>query len=268
MGLGRRIALVGAVLGTLVVLVPPALGGGHSGPLASIACKRIAPGVCEESGDINMSPNSTGSQTVNDPPAKATAESSFIEPLNKSELADFDSVWDTVVKVYPKLTGVKSVTVRRVLTCAIFTSRKADLLEGTYRKSPTEDEVAGRNAAAGFLAMCLQVAVLGQTPAAKTPAARDAKASRTCSQALVSVALKITRTSSGYRIHPTGTTFKPKRPAGLVTSCKAKGSGLVINVRTRERRQNLTKIVGGHFNVGYSNPTSESVGLRNTFTFR
>jgi hypothetical protein len=248
----------------LGVLVPSALGGGHSGPRASIACKRIAPGVCEESGDINVSPNSTGSQTVNDPPAKATAASSFIEPLNASELADFDSVWDTVVKVYPKLTDIKSVTVRRVLTCALFTSRKADIFHGTYGKTATEDEVAGSNAAAGFLAMCLQVAVLGQ----KTPAARDAKASGTCSQALVSVALKITRTSSGYRIHPTGTTFKPVRPAGLVTSCQAKGSGLVINVRTRKRQQNLTKIVGGHFSVGYSNPTSKSVGLRDTFTFR
>jgi hypothetical protein len=262
MGPKRRMALVGVLLGT-VIFVASAQGGRGSGPLASIACKRIAPGVCEESGDVTTPPGGTASQTTDTVPSLANAESLIMEPFTTDELASFDSLWEGVAVGYPKLAGINNVTVRRVITCAII-SRNVGNVYGAFTKaSVVTKSVAADNANAAILAMCIQAAVSGQQAVG---VARDAASANRCGTAVVSLPVQISRSGSRYTISANTTVSRAKR-APLVVSCQAKGKGLVINLRTRKRGQKLRSVVGSKFSIGYSNQSKHSVGVHATFRF-
>ena len=173
-----------ALLGAVNVVVPVAQGRRGRGPLASIACKRIAPGVCEESGDVTMPPDSYGSQSTDTVPSKSKQESTYLEPFNAQELADFDSLWEGVADGFPNVAGVKNVTVRRVITCALFARAAGNLYGGFTNGTMVRKVVSADNANAAVLAMCIQAAVTGQQ---STGMARDAPSGNRCSTAVVSI---------------------------------------------------------------------------------
>jgi hypothetical protein len=262
MGPKRWIALVGVLLGVAIV-VPAAQGGRGSGPVAGIACNRIAPGVCEESGDVTTPPDGSAIQTTDTVPSLTNAVSTIMEPFNAQELTDFDNMWEGVADGYPKLAGIKNVTVRRVITCALI-SRAVGNIYGAFSNGTTVTRsVQADNANAAVLAMCIQAAVTGQQAAG---VARAAAAANRCSTAVVSFPVQISRSGSRYSISANTTVSRAAR-APLAVSCQAKGKGLVINLRTRKRGQKLRSVVGPKFGIGYSNQTKRSVGAHVTFRF-
>jgi hypothetical protein len=257
-------ALVVSLACALVVSVPAAGAGRARGPLAGIACKRIAPGVCEESGNDTLPPNSFGSQSTDTVPSQSKGESTFLEPFNAQELADFDSMWEGVADGFPKLAGVKDVTVRRVITCALF-ARAAGNLYGAFTSGTmVRRVVSADNANAAVLAMCIQAAVTGQH---STGMARDAATGSRCSTALVSIPVQISRSGSRYIIHANSAVSRASRRVPLAVSCGVKGNGIVIKLRSRKRGQKLRSVLGPKFSIGYSNPTNKPVAFRATFTF-
>jgi hypothetical protein len=245
------------------VLAPSALGGRGGGPLAGIACKRIAPGVCEESGDATSPPDGAATQTTDTVPSLSNAESLIMEPFTTDELTDFDNLWETVADGYPKLAGIHNVTVRRVITCAIISRGVGDVYGQLTKGGTVTGSIAGDNANAALLAMCIQAAVTGQKA---SNVARDAAASNRCSTAAVSFPVQISRSGSRYTISANSTVTRAAR-APLAVSCQAKGKGLVIKLRTRKRGRKLRSVVGPKFSIGYSNQSKHSVGVHATFRF-
>jgi hypothetical protein len=253
-----------ALLGALIAAVPAAHGQRGGDPRAGIACKRIAPGVCEESGDVSMPPDSFGSQSTDTVPSQSQGESTYLQPFNTQELADFDSLWEGVADGFPKLAGVKNVTVRRVITCALF-ARAAGNIYGAFTSGTmVRRVVSADNANAAVLAMCVQAAVTGQQ---STGMARDAASGNRCSTAVVSIPVQISRSGSRYTVQANSVVSRASGRGPLTVSCQVKGIGMVINLRSRNRRQNLRSVVGPKFSLGYSNPTKKSVGFRATFRF-
>jgi hypothetical protein len=245
------------------MLVASAQGGRGSGPLASIACKRIAPGVCEESGDVTTPPDGSAIQTTDTVPSLTNFVSTIMQPFNTDELADFDNLWDEVAVGYPKLAGINNVTVRRVITCALISRGLANIYGALTNKTMVRKQVAADNANAAVLAMCIQAAVTGQQAVG---VARDAASANRCSSAVVSFPVQISRSGSRYTISANTTVSRAPR-APLAVSCQAKGKGLVIKLRTRKRGQRLRSVVGPKFGIGYSNQTKRSVGAHVTFRF-
>lgn len=264
MGPRGKTALVTGLLSALVVAAPAAEGGQERGPSAGIACKRIAPGVCEESGNVTMPPDSFGSQSTDTVPSQSKGESTYLEPFNAQELADFDAMWESVADGFPKVAGVKNVTVRRVITCALF-ARGAGNIYGAFTSGTmVRRTVSADNANAAILAMCIQAAVTGQQ---STGAARDAASRTRCGTAVVSFPVQIARSGSRYTIQANSAVSRASGRNPLAVSCRAKGNGMVIKLRTRKRGQKLRSVVGPKFSIGYSNPTKKPVGFRATFTF-
>jgi hypothetical protein len=262
MGPKRWTVLVGVLIGT-VILAPSAQGGRGLGPLAGIACKRIAPGVCEESGDATPPAGGSATQTTDTVPSLSNAESLIIQPFTTDELADFDNMWDEVAVGYPKLGAINNVTVRRVITCAIISRGVGDIYGALSKGGMVTKSVAGDNANAAVLAMCIQAAVTGQQAVG---VARSAVAANQCSTAVVSLPVQISRSGTRYTVSANSTVSRAAR-APLVVSCQAKGSGLVIKLRTRKRGRKLRSVVGPKFSVGYSNQSKHSVGVHATFRF-
>ncbi len=258
----RRIALVGVLLGT-AILVASAQGERGSGPIAGIACKRIAPGVCEESGDVTTPPGGDAIQTTDTVPSLSKATSLIMEPFTTDELADFDNLWEAVSFSYPKLGGIKNVTVRRVITCALISRNVGNVYGALTKAGMVTKSVAGDNANAAVLAMCIQAAVTGQQAVG---VARDAASANRCSTAVVSFPVQISRSGSLYTISANTTVSRAAR-AALAVSCQAKGKGLVIKLRTLKRGRKLRSVVGPQFSVGYSNQSKHSVGAHVTFRF-
>ena len=262
MGPKRRIALVATLVGALVAVAPAAQGGHGAGPQAGVACKRIAPGVCEESGDVAMPPNSDASQTTDTVPSQSKEEDTYLQPFNPQELAEFDSLWETVTDGFPKFAGIKYITVRRVITCALFARAGGNIYGAFTSGTMVRRQVSADNANAAILAMCIQAAVTGQQAAG---AARAGASANQCSTAVVSLPVQISRAGSRYTVQANSSVSKASGP--LAVSCQVKGNGLVIKLRTRKRGRKLRPVVGPKFGIGYSNPTPKPVRLRATFRF-
>jgi hypothetical protein len=253
-----------AVLGALVAAVPAAHGQRGGSPRASIACKRIAPGVCEESGAVSMPPDSYGSQSTDTVPSQSQAESTYLQPFNTQELAEFDSLWESVADGFPNLAGVKNVTVRRVITCALFARAAGNMYGAFTHGTMVRKVVSADNAGAAILAMCVQAAVTGQQ---STGMARDAASENPCSSAVISIPVQISRSGSRYTVQANSVVSRASGRAPLAVSCRLKGIGMVIQLRTRTHRQKLRSVVGPKFSIGYSNPSKKSVGFHAAFTF-
>jgi hypothetical protein len=264
MGPGKRwIALLVVVLGAGAALAPSALGGGRSNPIAGIACKRVAPGVCQDAGPITVPPNGDGSQKDN-VPSKATAASAFLEPLNPAELATFDSTWEDVVYAYPNLSKVTSTPVRRAVTCAILARASAAIVASSY-KVQEQGQLQGNDLFATFLSICIQVTVLAQQQTAATAAGHAASAG--CAQANVAVPFLVSRTRSVYRFQLVGRTSKASGSGPLAVSCRAKGNGIQVSIKPRSRHQKLRQVVGPNLRVGFANPTKRSLIIQATYRY-
>lgn len=257
------LALALVLTGAFVVAAPAAQDRRGSGPRAGIACKRIAPGVCEESGDVAMPPDSVAAQTTDTVPASSKEEDTYLQPFNTQELADFDSLWEGVADGFPKLGAIKNVTVRRVITCALF-SRAGGNMYGAFTSGTiVRRQVSADNANAAILAMCIQAAVTGQQA---TGAVQGAAAGNRCSTAVVSLPVQISRSGSRYTVTANSSVSRASGP--LAVACQAKGNGMVIKLRPRKRGRKLRAVAGPRFGIGYSNHTSRSVRVHTTFRFK
>jgi hypothetical protein len=257
------LALALVQVGACAAAASAAQGGRGSDPLAGIACKRIAPGVCEESGDVAMPPDSFAAQTTDTVPAGAKEEDTYLQPFNAQELADFDSLWEAVADGYPKLAGVKNVTVRRVITCALFSRAGGNMYGNFTSGTVVRKQVSGDNANAAILAMCVQAAVTGQQA---TGVAQGAAAGSHCSTAVVSLPVQISRSGPRYTVTADSSMSRASGP--LAVACQAKGNGTVIKLHPRKRGRKLRAVVGPRFGIGYSNHASGSVRVRATFRFK
>ena len=262
MGPTRWLALV--AFAATIGLTTAQAAGDRPGPLARIACARIAPGVCEESGNISLPPHSSGSQATDTVPTQSTEEDTLLAPLKGQDLADFDSLWDTVAEGDSQLAKIRNTTVRRVITCALVARGISNWYAAFKGGSISKQVITADNANAALLAICVQVAVLGQQQA--TTRARDAAANGRCSVGLVSIPVQVVRSGSRYRITLTRAATRARQRGPLAISCRARSRGIQIRVRSR-RRRGLRRAVGSHFSIGYSNATSHSVGVRATFRF-
>lgn len=218
--------------------------------------------MCQESGSVALPPNSTAIQQTDTVPAPANSASAFLEPLSASDLATFDSTWDDVVYIYPNLSGVKSTPLRRAITCAVMARASAATVASAYQVQE-QGQIAGNDLYAAFLSICIQVTVLGQQNAGSAAAAGPASAG--CAQANVSVPFLVSRTRTGYLFKLTGRTSKAKVRGPLAISCRTKGKGIQVSIKSRSRRRHLRQIVGPHLRLGFSNPTNRSLTIRTTF---
>jgi hypothetical protein len=255
------VALV--LVGACVVAAPAAQGRRGSGPWASVACKRIAPGVCEESGDVAMPPDSFAAQTTDTVPASSKEEDTYLQPFNAQELADFDSLWESVADGFPKLSAIKNVTVRRVITCALFSRAGGNMYGAFTHGTMVRKQVSADNANAAILAMCIQAAVTGQQA---TGAVQGAASATRCSTAVVSLPVQVSRAGSRYTITANSSVSRASGP--LAVACQAKGNGMIIKLRPRKRGRKLRAVAGSRFGIGYSNHTSKSVRVHATFRFK
>lgn len=258
MGPRRTVALVGA-LGALVVALPAASAG--RGPIAGIACKRTAPGVCEEAGNIGLPAHGAGSQATDTVPGGATTARLFVEPLSRADLSVFDGVWEDVVGAYPSVARITSTPLRRALTCVVM-ARGVAALAKAQRLQTTGSLPADRSVYTSFLATCIQMTVLAQDAVGP---ARAAPASARCSTVGVSVPILISKTRAGYVVKLNGQTSPASGPGQLAVSCQVKGNGIQIGIRTRSKRRKLRSILGSHLQLGYANSTSKPLTIRTTF---
>jgi hypothetical protein len=259
----RRIAPVAVLVVVLAVGVSLAYGSSRPDPKAHVACAANVAGPCSESGSIALPPNSSGTESTDVVPTKATEASMFIEPASASELSSFDASWATVVENNPKLGNIKNTIVRRVITCSVMAREAASLLQSVYDDA-SEGMVRADNAYAMWLAVCLQVTISSQQQAPPVASA----ASVGCAQANFSATVMVSRAGSSYVARLVGRTHRATGRVPLVVSCRAKGRGMLVSLRPRLRSHRVGPLLGPHLSVGFSNPTSQSVGIHTRFTFR
>ena len=253
----RWIALVGIAV-VAGGVAAPAAGRDRRDPVAVVACKRIAPGVCEEGGTVNLPPNSDGSQSTDTVPSTARTADVTLTPNAPPDKVPFDSLWVAITASQPKLEGIKNKVVQRFVTCQLLAFALTG--QAVENGGVTVHAKTFKDAYAATFYVCLTLA-FDEAPASTASAA----ASRPC-QALVGVPIQISRSGSTYTVGAQGRTFKPRRPP-LAVSCRRKGKGLVISLRPRRRGRRLRGLLGPHLTIGFANRGSSSVHFRSTFRF-
>jgi hypothetical protein len=242
-----RISVAAITLVAVGVMAAPAAG-----------CPEIRPGVCQETGKVNLPANSYGSQSTDTVPTFAYVADVTVTPDAPPDKPGFDSLWLTIVDSQPKLAGIKNKTVQRFITCQLLsqalTSQKLDEMSVTVHARTFN------NAAAATFFVCLALA-FSEPPAS----AGRAAASPPCG-APVGVPIQISRSGSTYTVGAQGRTFKPRRPP-LAVSCRRRGSALVISLRSRRRGRKLSGLLGPHLTIGFANHSSRAVHLRTTYRF-
>ena len=173
----------------------------------------------------------------------------------------FNDLVDTVVTNYPQFAKVNRKA-QRIITCAIIAAIVGSATTNKYgdyeftENDPTIEALA--------LDLCLRVALNISTNA--TGAATSAAAA--CHSGLQALAVRITRTSSGYSGRVKGRTHKPSGRSPLAISCQRTATGLQLTVRPRTRGQTLVQAAGPTLGVAFVNPGTKSVGVRVTFTVK
>lgn len=76
--------------------------------------------------------------------------------------------------------------------------------------------------------------------------------------------VRVTHSRSGYHVTTVGLSGRISRP-GLNVSCRRSGSGLLIRVKPRNRRQTLPQ-AAPELGIAYDNPSQKTVRIRTTFT--
>ena len=258
----RRTALVAIAVVALGVIAAPAAGRHRRHPVAVIACKRIAPGVCEEGGTVDLPPNNYGSQSTDTVPSDAKTADITVSPPAPPDKLPFDDLWFTIVDQVPNLKSVQNKVVQRFITCQLFAYSVS--MDAAGKLDDQGVFVTTRNwgnAFAASLYVCLALA-FSEPPASGASAA----AVGPC-QAAVGVPIQVSRSGSRYRVGAQGRTFRPRRPPPLAVTCRRRGSGLVISLRSRRRGGTLRRLLGPHLTIGFANHGSSSVRFRTNYRF-
>jgi hypothetical protein len=259
------LALIAAVALAVVLGAAPAAGGHRPGPIATIACKRIAPGVCEEGGSIDVPGNSFASQSTDTVPGQATQASVNVQP-SIDTTAGFNSMWTTLVASNPSFGNVKATFVQKLIVCDLIAASMTNADAATAYMQPEDVfEKHVTDTYAATLYVCLAIAFSEPPPGGA--AGHTAHTAAALCQADVAVPMQVARSGSGYLVAAKGTTSKAKRPP-IVVSCRRKGRGIMITLRARRRGRKLRRLIGPHLSIGFANRGTSSVHLATKFTFK
>lgn len=195
-----------------------------------------------------------GHTSIGSPTLPASATALAIKLSERLEAA----AEDALVAVLPGLSNKN-----RLLTCAAFGANNlTSIAEGALSAAELQPEFATLRAAA-LMSTCFQMVEYLAHTSARTRHA--ASAYRTgCTQTLIRVSVKITRSSSGYTVTPTGVGTLPRR-GPLAIGCTASTDGIDVTVRARGKKK-LAKVVGPSMGFGVVN-LSTSAGSPISVTF-
>ena len=257
------LAVVVALAAALAVVLlaasaSPARADRGSGPVAVAAFG--SSGGTEVATDT-IPGRGSGTVQTDQLPASATQATIQMAPTTTHvKGTTFDDLVDTVVTNYPQF-GKVNRTAQRIITCAIISAIVGSAKTNTYgdyeftENDPTFEALA--------LDLCLRIALNISTHAA---AANSAAAA--CHSGQQALAIRITRTGSGYSGKVKGRTHKPSGRSPLAISCQRTATGLQLTVRARTPGHTLVQAAGPNLGVAFVNPSTSSVGVRVTFTVK
>ena len=261
------LSLIAVALVASALVAQPSAGARPVDPIAHIACGSNAAPGCSETGTDTLGANSYGSQQTDVVPNTATSATELVQPAPGSNLAAFDSVWETVVQGRPKLGHLTSIPVRRFIICHLFAQTGAAL--GQYANE-TIDTAENTYGSSYLLAMgaCLSLvnAMQAEVAAQPLPPATDASASA-CNQTALALPVELSKVGRNLRFHVNATPVAAGNKGQLSVSCKRAGAGLLIGVRPKQRHARLGSVVGPHLQIGFANPGKVKASIRTTYTF-
>jgi hypothetical protein len=172
--------------------------------------------------------------------------------------AAFDQLTEDLAEQVPGLSDLSKRS-QRIVTCFY-----ASGYHGLLLSNKEEDfDIEGASAAAAYLNVCLRLAFALSPPLVAADAA-----SKGCFHARRSVAVKFTRTSTGFRAHVHGMTRTPSRRGPLSISCRHVGKKLRFTLRARARGRKLRRVVGSTVGIGFVNPSRSPVTVHTTIAVR
>jgi hypothetical protein len=219
-----------------------------SGPVA------IAAGF-PQSADVTVPGPGDGTVVSSQLPATTSEATMTVEAAGKA----FDQLTEDLAEQVP---GLSDLTKRsqRIVTCFYVSG-----YHGLVFSDNSEDfDIEGASAAAAYLNVCLQLAFALSPP----PTAAADAASNGCFQARKAVAVKFTRTRTGFRAHVHGTTHTPSGRGPLSVSCRHLGTKLQFTLRARARGRKLRSVVGSAVGIGFVNPSRSPVTVHATIAVR
>jgi hypothetical protein len=251
-----------AALVVVLVAKPasPARADGASGGPVAVAAFGSSGGT--EVATDTIPGGGSGTVQTDQLPASATQATIETAPATtEAKEPTFDDLVDTVVTNYPQF-GKVNRTAQRIVTCAIISALVGRATTNKYgdfvftENQPTLEALT--------LYLCLRVAL--NISASAADAANSASAA--CHSGRQALAIRITRTSSGYSGQVNGRTHKPSGRSPLAISCQRTATGLQLTVRPRARGRTLVQAAGPNLGVAFVNPSNQSVGVRVTFTVK
>ncbi|HLW96233.1 MAG TPA: hypothetical protein VKS25_12720 [Solirubrobacteraceae bacterium] len=188
-------------------------------------------------------------------PVNATQGSIAVQPLSADDLSSFNAMIAAVVDTVPnaaKLSKKGQATLGCVLMSYLNIANQTPGHVYTFTDLDLQ---------AAMLNICLQLAQ--SLPGATHNQARAAAA--TCGRIDAAVTVRITHSSSGYRVTTLRRRARLSRP-GLNVTCRHAGTGLLIGVAPGKTGQTLPQAGAPQLGIAYSNPSKATVGIRTTFT--
>jgi hypothetical protein len=245
-----------AALALAVTVGFSARADGRSGPIAVAAhFPQTATETVPGSGDGTVQSSELPATA-----AQATIDVQPNAPKGSDDIRTFDDLTDVVISSFPKF-GRLNRPAQRIITCAILSdlySNVEGLQPGVVDSEPVLQILV--------LDMCLRVALQlssqqshGAVAVARLPACRRLDAA---------IAIRVTRSGSGYRGQTVGRTRKPSSRSPLSISCRRRGTGFRLTIRPRVRGRKLRQVVGPTVGIAFVNPTNKPVGVRTTFAVR
>jgi hypothetical protein len=208
-------------------------------------------------------------------PLDATDATAAFDPISKADLPAFDDMWETVAEAYPTVAKVQNTFVKRVITCAVY-ARAIDVANAYFSDSkPASAEVYDPTLYTLALRACLEVVVAAQLPVKASADATGTtgvtgppRVTSRCGQVMISVPIMVERAGTGFKWEVTGSASPARGRPPLSVSCKPTSSGLVLTAKPKRRGAKLVTVAGPKLNVGFANPTNQTVTLNGTYTFR
>lgn len=226
----------------LAVIVAVLVAAAATAPAASAHFPQTATGTIPAGGNLAV--------TSSNLPPDATQATITAQPANAG-----DTVFDKLTKVL----SLGATRGQRVVFCAAMYGL---LLRPPSPNDPKEDD-GNEVLALLMLKMCLHIALTLQ------PSGQARAAAAACPQQVLSVPVKIRRSAGRYTVR-TSTPRLQKRATGKVRmTCRRKGRGIQIRLRSRVRGKPLRSTVGKNLALGYLNPSgTTSATVKTTFAVR
>ena len=215
-----------------------------------------------ETTQLNMPAGGEGAASTDQIPANSTDGTITVTPAN-TDLAGsgFDKLVDVVVNTNPAFARVNR-TAQRIIACAFISAliNNGEETDQGYQFTETDPTFEALT-----LNLCLRIALtLSGYP---TPSTRASTASAGCFMAEKAIAVKITKTHSGYvgQINsPSHKTSFSHSPATI--TCHRTSRGLQLKIKPRKKGQTLQQAVGPELKIALVNPTSQAIPLKIAFT--